>query len=105
VLASESTLQADKAAYIPVAGPWMDLAQRPAACTPTTCSGEIGTRTLLVATGIVQAAGALQLLVGLVALAADGSSQTAKVETKPSLHVTPAQVGAGGYGLAALGRF
>ena len=32
-------------------------------------------------------------------------SMEAKVDLKPSVRLKPAQIGAGGYGLAALGKF
>jgi hypothetical protein len=106
VLATQSTLPIDQRLYAPVVGPWLDLANRPA-CGPTTvlCNTEIAAQAMLVADGIVQAVGAIQVLVGLGSLANESSSNNVKVVDKVGVRVTPAQFGAGGYGLAAIGKF
>ncbi|HEX4446773.1 MAG TPA: hypothetical protein VH044_08560 [Polyangiaceae bacterium] len=106
-MASQSTLPIDQRLYAPVAGPWIDLANRPVCGSGLSCSTEMANQALLVTDGIVQALGAAELLIGLMTLAADPSRtpSMAKVEDKPGLQVSPSQLGARGYGLVALGKF
>ena len=59
VAASSSSLPADRTLLVPIAGPWIDLTQRPR-CTPAAqCDAENTNKVLLVTDGIVQAVGAL----------------------------------------------
>jgi len=106
VLASQSTLPIDQHLYAPVIGPWVDLANRPQ-CGATTvmCNTEGANQALLVADGIVQGLGALEILVGLATVASESPSNTPKVEDKVGVRVTPMQFGVGGYGLGAVGKF
>ncbi len=111
VLATESTVPIDQKLFIPVAGPWMDLANRPMCGSATVpCSLEVGDQILLVADGIVQAAGAIEILAGLAALANEGAppdtaKNDAKENLRASIHFAPAQFGPGGYGISAVGKF
>lgn len=102
VVAIQSSEDADKNLYVPVAGPWMDLATRDC----PSCDHETANKVLLVTNGIFQGIGALQIVGSLLFVetrsAAGGSlSRTAKV---PPLKVAPARL-AGGYGIAARGTF
>ena len=106
VLASQSNLPIDQHLFAPVVGPWIDLANRPQCGPPNmSCNTEIANQAMLVADGIVQGLGALEILVGLATVAGESSSNQPKVEDKVGVRVTPAQFGAGGYGLAVLGKF
>jgi hypothetical protein len=106
VMANQSTLAIDQRLYAPVAGPWIDLANRPTCgSVAISCTNEVANQAMLITDGIVQALGAVELLVGLATLANDASTTTAKVEEKPGVHVSPAQLGAGSYGLVAVGKF
>jgi hypothetical protein len=94
--------------YIPVAGPWMDLAHRPdcggyqmAACSDM----EPFYKVLLIEDGILQGIGALEVLAGMASSSPHHSSETAKSSNKPTLHVAPAPVGRSGYGIGAVGTF
>ncbi|HEX4446112.1 MAG TPA: hypothetical protein VH044_05225 [Polyangiaceae bacterium] len=101
----------DNQLYIPVAGPWMDLAKRPTCGTGPTqisCVTEDAYEVLLVVDGVFQALG-----VGAIALGAltpekrtrtVGAIVRAKGEDKPHLRLVPT-VGKTGCGLAVFGGF
>jgi hypothetical protein len=105
-IATTSTLAIDKQLLVPIAGPWIDLANRPN-CGPRglSCDAEIGNQALLIVDGFFQGLALIQILAGAAQVSRDASVPVAKIEEKPSVRVQPAQLGAGGYGLAALGRF
>jgi hypothetical protein len=104
--ASESTFALDKQLYVPVVGPWLDLANRPnCGVGSLPCNSEIANQALLIVDGFFQGLAVIQVLAGLGAVAHDTATAVAKVDDTPTVHVRPAQVGAGGYGLAAIGKF
>lgn len=104
VVATQSNTMGDDRLYVPVAGPWMDLANR-RSCTSSFapgCDNETTNKVLLVADGIFQGLGALQMLGGFLF----PTTHTVVVE-KPiakGVHVTPTG-GAGGAGITAYGVF
>lgn len=103
VVAIESSEAADKNLYVPVAGPWIDLAARDC----PTCEHETANKALLVTDGIFQGIGALQIVGSLLfvetrSVALDNKPRVAKL---PPLQVAPARLADGGYGLAARGNF
>jgi hypothetical protein len=111
-VAASSNLTADQHLYAPIAGPWIDLAQRPVCSPPLNCTAEHTNRALLETSGILQGVGAFLTLVGLLTgdddppphAAPHKAVNEAKVfNTK--MQLAPAQFGASGYGLAAFGRF
>src|SRR5262249_9888433 len=65
VVAASSDRVGDKNLYIPLVGPWMDLANR-GSCVGPRCERETSNQVLLVANGILQSVGALQILAGFV---------------------------------------
>ncbi len=103
----------DRALEIPVAGPWIDLASRPACTPPATqfkspidpCIWETGARVALVASGSVQGLATLMTLWGLPSHArlVEGDDRGAGTRTKPHvahLTVVPTPMGvsvAGGF--------
>jgi hypothetical protein len=100
VVATTSKEPADKYLTVPVAGPWIDLAKRPG-CQgrDTECSRERSNQVLLVANGIFQAIGALELIVGLTV------PETTLVAVKgTTLKVRPS-AGMNGAGITAYGTF
>jgi hypothetical protein len=104
--ASESTFAIDKQLYIPIAGPWLDLASRPnCGVGSLSCNAETGNQALLVVDGVVQGLAVIQVLAGLGAVAHDTATAVAKSDDKPTVHVRPTRLAAGGYGLAAIGKF
>jgi hypothetical protein len=104
VVASTSALDADRTLFVPIAGPWIDLTQRPG-CGPTeSCNSENTAKVFLVADGVFQAIGAVTIVGGLLTT----SHETRTVRSAkpgPAVHVSPAQMGNGGYGVAATGTF
>jgi hypothetical protein len=93
--------------YVPVAGPWMDLAARPSCgprSMPCTDSEDL-TRFLLIGDGIIQGIGALEVLVGLATPGTPHTVRTTARSSGPSIHVAPTTVGHSGYGVGALGTF
>lgn len=107
VVAIQSDEPADKNLYIPVAGPWMDFAERDC----PTCEHETANKVLLVTDGIFQGIGALQLLASFffvetrTSRAVSLSSSPRPVAKRPALQIAPARLAHGGYGLAARGTF
>lgn len=110
VVAATSKNPADQHLYVPVAGPWMDLAQR-APCHGSACGNEGTYKALLVANGIFQGLGALEILGGLLTTetrtvsTARDKTPTTTAEPSPTLRVTPARLGQGAYGVSAFGTF
>jgi hypothetical protein len=111
IVAGTSSQPADNHLYIPVAGPWLDLADRPACGAPVSdaaampsipCDMETTNKVLLGVDGVFQGIGALTTLVGLLS---PEHEEEAVTTGKPTLHVTPARMGKGGYGIAAFGNF
>jgi hypothetical protein len=97
----------DRDLYIPVAGPWLDLAHRP------DCGGyrmaqcndmEPFYKVLLIEDGILQGIGALEVLAGLASSSPHRPTETARA-SKPTLRVAPTVVGRTGYGIGAVGTF
>ncbi len=104
--AGNSSLAVDRQLYVPVAGPWLDLAMRPnCGAGSMSCGAETVNQGLLVADGFFQGLAVVQVLASLGALAHDSMGVATKVDDKPGVQVRPAQVGRGAYGLAAVGKF
>ena len=105
MIAGEGNVTADRRLFVPIAGPWLDMHDRPA-CGPIgpSCDSESVNQALLVVDGVLQGLAVVEVLAGLATLAQDDSSEAVKPKNT-GLHVTPAQFGAGGYGLATFGSF
>ena len=103
VVAIESSESADKNLYVPVAGPWIDLASRDC----PTCEHETANKVLLVTDGVFQGIGALQIIGAFLFVETRTSAGIAKprVAKASSLEVAPARLPEGGYGLTAHGSF
>jgi hypothetical protein len=103
VVAIESSRTADKNLYVPVAGPWMDLAERDCPA----CERETANKVLLVTDGVFQGIGALQLIGSFLFVETRTSAAFDKPRaTKASaFKVAPARLPEGGYGLTAHGAF
>jgi hypothetical protein len=104
VVAAESEHPGDDKLYIPVVGPWMDLANR-GDCGhlgQPTCDAETGYKILLVADGIFQGIGALDI-VGAFVFPETRVVRVARSERR--LLVAPAPIGKSGYGVAARATF
>lgn len=102
IAASQSDNEHDDRLYVPIAGPWLDLAER-GDCNVENeaCDNETTTKVLLVADGVFQAAGAA-MMVGSV-LFPKTVHRTAPVVALE--HVKPVRVGQGGHGFAFSSTF
>jgi hypothetical protein len=108
VVASTSDRSEDKNLYIPVAGPWIDFANR-GNCNSAgdnrasePCAGETAYKVLLVGNGILQTIGALEIMSAFMF-----PTRTTVAEARPSsprVVVSPYYVGSG-YGLSAFAKF
>jgi hypothetical protein len=100
-VAATSTHQGDHYLYLPVAGPWLDLADRGACGAGTTsCDKETWNKALLVGDGILQGLGALSIVMSLFT-----SQRSARATAKATVFVKPTALGRGTPGLAVLGTF
>jgi hypothetical protein len=99
IVAGTSDRPEDHRLFIPVAGPWMDLTHRQH-CADRVCPDETADRVLLVANGLLQSVGALQIISSFL-------FPTKYTETRPiakGVHVAP-QAGIGMAGVTAYGAF
>lgn len=101
-IASTSGRDGDQYLTIPIAGPWVDLAVR-GGCAPVSCNEELGNKTLIVASGIAQLAGAA-MIVGAF-FVSDGRERTTRAAARTRPVVAPAQLGRDGAGVAIVGTF
>ncbi len=104
IVATESDHRGDKHLYVPIAGPWMDLADRGdcGLLGQTPCDTETGYKVLLVVDGVFQGVGALDI-VGAFLFPETRIVRAAN--DPPRVVVAPTRMGRSGYGLAAVGRF
>ena len=107
IVAATSPVSADQQMFVPIAGPWMDLFERPdcGGNTGRSCNAETTYKVLIVADGIGQAIGALTVVEAFLNPEVHTSTHSVTASEKPSLRVTPASLGPGGYGMLALGNF
>ena len=103
IVASTSGHVGDKRLYVPLLGPWLDLADR-GSCgglgNPS-CDRETGYKILLIGDGIIQAASAIAILTGILR----PTRVIASRNTTLTLQLTPVTVAGGNPGLGAFGRF
>ena len=98
VVAASSPRASDSALYVPVVGPWVDLARRDRDCSSAPCPGDTANKVLLVFNGVFQGLGTLHILGGFLFPTTRTVTQTAGVHVLPS-------VGATQMGLTAVGAF
>jgi hypothetical protein len=102
IVASTSNLDADDHMVVPIAGPWMNLADRPSRSSPDVDRDrETTNRVLIVADGIGQALGA-GLIVGSFLF--PERRTTVRQVASHEVHIVP-MTGPGGHGVAAIGHF
>ncbi len=106
VVAGESTQSADHNLYIPIAGPWIDIANRPACGSVggPDCTTETTDKVLIGVDGVFQGVGAVMTVLGLLTPEHHDVVTTAAKADKPTLQVSPTRVGSG-YGLGAVGTW
>lgn len=106
IVASKSDVTADHRLFIPVAGPWADLADRPL-CGPgvgsVPCKHEAASSVLLIVDGLFQAWGIGAAITGI--FAKEHTTTTTTPPPRASVRFAPAHVGATGYGIGAFGSF
>lgn len=103
-----SPLSADRKNLIPVAGPWINMSERPCNLNTNCSTKENVNNALLIGSGVAQGAGIAIALISLVVPEHKERSTiaTAKAEPpKPSMMVVPASVGQAGAGAFAVGSF
>ncbi|WP_437675505.1 hypothetical protein [Sorangium sp. So ce131] len=83
VVATFSDKPADLALWVPVAGPWIDLGARGGCEGERRCDAEATNKVLLVADGLGQAIGALQILGGFLFPAQRTVTQVGSVQILP----------------------
>jgi hypothetical protein len=101
IIGATTDREDDKKLVYPVAGPWMDLANRD--CVNNTCNNEGLNKALLIADGVLQGVGALGVLLSFVL--PEKSTQRWYLIGQEGTHVTPMKMGYAGFGLGAVGKF
>jgi hypothetical protein len=111
IVAAQSDLPQDNRLYIPVVGPWLDLAQRPCSFSGCATTGDKVASSFLIASGVAQGGGVLIALASLVTpektvekTTAQERAHRAALARKPEVHIAPVSYSGGG-GLVAAGRF
>jgi hypothetical protein len=109
IVAAESSRAGDKNLYIPVAGPWLDLATRQG-CQPGVSCNETANKLLIVIDGIFQGMGALDIVGSFIfpethTVTVSSSERCESPAPSFSIRIAPAKVSARAYGMAAVGTF
>jgi hypothetical protein len=110
IVAAALNTHYDNYLYIPVVGPWIDIANRPQCgngLLQPSCSSQTGRKIIIAGVGILQAVGATAMVLGLVLPGRHTELVTAKSDRSKKLHVDvlPSSVGRDGYGVIAVGDF
>jgi hypothetical protein len=106
IVAGESPQPADHHLYVPIAGPWLDMANRPACgAASVSCDSETTSKILLAVDGVFQGIGVLTTVAGFLAPEHEQTVTTLSTVGKPTIHIAPAEMGAGGAGVAAFGTW
>jgi hypothetical protein len=102
IVAATSDRSDDQRLYVPVVGPWLDLANRDScSIDQASCDGETRNKVLLVADGVFQAGGVLTLVYGLLTPHRVQMTSTSDA----GVRVLPTSFGRGAPGISVLGRF
>ncbi len=108
IAAASSPQVADHRMFVPVAGPWMALFDRPGcgAATGPSCGTETAYSVLIVADGVGQALGSLLIIGAFLNPQERTVTTTTAAATDPAkeFHLLPASIGSG-YGMQAIGTF
>lgn len=108
IVAGSSSLDADHRMFVPIAGPWMALFNRGpcGGLTGPSCDADTTNKVLIVADGIGQALGAFMIVDAFLNPATTTVSRTTTTAAaRPTVRVAPSSMGAGGYGMLAVGSF
>jgi hypothetical protein len=108
VVGATSSVAADRSLYMPVAGPWLNLANRPACGgrNGASCANETTNKVLLGADGVAQGVGAAMTLVGLLVPVHHETvtKRTTGQSEGPTIRISPGMMGTG-YGVSAVGTW
>jgi len=105
IVASQSNHPGDDRLYVPVLGPWLDLNDR-GGCSDInnkSCDNETTNKVLLVIDGVVQGAGVLAFVGGI--LEPNGTTTTRTTVSDTKVHFAPVSYGPAAPGMAAFGHF
>jgi hypothetical protein len=103
IVGAASDRPADQALFVPVAGPFIDIATRTNDCRGGACAAnEVANRVLLVTSGLFQAGGVIQILAGFLVPQVRVVTRTAGLPA--GFHVAPSG-GRGSVGISASGAF
>jgi hypothetical protein len=105
IVAASSNHQGDSHLFVPLAGPWMDFADRGPCPAGANCDTEATNKVLLGADGVLQALGALEIIGAFVMPERRMTATMHSTALNADVTFTPAKVGGTGYGLAALATF
>jgi hypothetical protein len=101
VVAGTSSHAGDKDLYIPLVGPWIDMANR---CSgPGSCNGDLGNKVLLGLDGVFQGIGAISIATSF--FMRDRREGLGRRASVPTFQIAPASVGRGAPGLTMVGTF
>jgi hypothetical protein len=103
IVASQSTHDGDKSLYVPVAGPFLDLANR-GSCDgigEATCATETGYKVLLIADGLLQTVGVVELMTAVLI----PERRTVVASRMRAMVLGPTRLGRAGYGVTAMTTF
>ena len=104
-VAATSSHTGDADLWVPVIGPWLDVGNRGGCpANNASCGAEIGNKVLLVGDGIFQSVGVLEIAGAFI------FPETVRIATVQTgkgswFTVAPARLGAGAYGMSAVGQF
>ncbi len=104
-IAATSSHPGDSNLWVPVLGPWLDIGARGGCPVDADCGGETGNKVLLVANGVLQTVGALEIVGAFVFPETYGATTIATGRSGQSITLAPGTLGKGGYGVSALGVF
>jgi hypothetical protein len=105
IVAASSSNSADQHLYVPIVGPWIDLGNR-GGCPvgASSCDSETASKVGLVADGVLQALGTIQVVWGFLKPEHREVTTVQATRYTPAITFEPSPV-ASGYGLAAFAKF
>jgi hypothetical protein len=106
VIGAMSSQSSDRNLYIPVAGPWIDMANRPA-CNVRggpSCAAEATNKVLLGVDGVFQGLGAAMTVAGLLIPTRHTVMTKTTAKEGPTIRISPDKLGTG-YGVSAVGTW
>jgi len=107
VAAAVSNRDEDKRLFIPIVGPWMNLAQRHCSAANPCGATEDVAKAMIITSGVIQGGGLLMAISSLFIPETTTVEERTTLSTKrgrPSFRIVPLSYGAGA-GIGAVGRF